>query len=79
MAEQGKTPIPKSQREIATGLNEPTIPGNDPNNVTKYFPSLADARANNQSDSIYTIPGKEYRIPQNINLILQEFESINRL
>ena len=39
MAEQGKTPIPKSQREIATGLNEPTIPGNDPNNVTKYFPS----------------------------------------
>ena len=37
------------------------------------------ARANNQSDSIYTIPWKEYRIPQNINLILQEFESINRL
>jgi hypothetical protein len=37
------------------------------------------ARANNQSESIYTVPGKEYRIPQNLNLILQEFESINRL
>jgi len=36
------------------------------------------ARANNQGDSIYTIPGKEYRIPQNVNLILQEFEQLNK-
>ena len=36
------------------------------------------SRANNQSDSIYTVPGKEYRIPQNINLILQELEQLNR-
>jgi hypothetical protein len=36
------------------------------------------ARANNQGDSIYTVPGKEYRIPQNINLILQELEQLNR-
>lgn len=60
MAEQGKTPIPKSQREIATGLNEPTIPGNDPNKVTKYFPSLADARANNQNVQ----PARASRISQ---------------
>jgi hypothetical protein len=36
------------------------------------------ARANNQGDSIYTVPGKEYRIPQNLNLILQEFTELNR-
>jgi hypothetical protein len=36
------------------------------------------SRANNQGDSIYTVPGKEYRIPQNINLILQELEQLNR-
>ena len=36
------------------------------------------ARANNQGDSIYTVPGKEYRIPQNITLILQELEQLNR-
>jgi len=35
------------------------------------------ARANNQAESIITKPGKEYRIPQNINLILQEFKQIN--
>ena len=35
------------------------------------------ARANNQGSSIYMIPGKEYRIPQNLNLILQEFQELN--
>ena len=35
------------------------------------------ARANNQGNSIYTKPGKEYRIPQNVNLILQEFSELN--
>jgi len=35
------------------------------------------ARANNQGSSIYMIPGKEYRIPQNIDLILQEFNELN--
>ena len=35
------------------------------------------ARANNQGNSIYTVPGKEYRIPQNLNLILQEFQELN--
>ena len=48
MAEQGKTPIPKSQREISTGLREPFVEGNDPNKVTKYATTLADARNNNQ-------------------------------
>jgi nucleoid-associated protein YgaU len=36
------------------------------------------ARANNQSESIYTKPGKEYRVPRNTNLILKEFEELNR-
>ena len=36
------------------------------------------ARANNQGSSIYTVPGKEYRIPQNVNLILQELEQLNK-
>jgi len=36
------------------------------------------ARANHQPDSIYTIPGKEYRIPTNTNLILKEFKQLNR-
>ena len=36
------------------------------------------SRANNQGDSIYTVPGKEYRIPQNINLILQELGQLNK-
>ncbi len=35
------------------------------------------ARANNQSESIYTKPGKEYRIPQNTGLIIQEFNELN--
>ena len=36
------------------------------------------ARANNQGNSIYTKPGKEYRIPQNIGEILEDFEELNR-
>lgn len=36
------------------------------------------ARANNQGNSIYTKPGKEYRIPRNVNLILQELEQLNK-
>ena len=36
------------------------------------------ARANGQVDgSTYMKPGKEYRIPQNVNLILQEFTELN--
>lgn len=60
MAEQGKTPIPKSQREISTGLREPFIEGNDPNNVTKYATTLADARTNNQVVN----PGRASQISQ---------------
>ena len=36
------------------------------------------ARANQQTESVYTIPGKEYRVPQNITRILQEYEELNR-
>ena len=37
------------------------------------------ARANNENrGSMYVVPGKEYRIPQNLNLILQEFTELNR-
>ena len=36
------------------------------------------ARANNQSESVYMKPGKEYRIPKSISLILQEYEELNR-
>ena len=36
------------------------------------------ARANNQSESIYMITGKEYRIPQSVNFILQEFNLLNK-
>ena len=51
-------------------------------NIAHRFYSNKDfwwviARANNQGNSIYTIPGKEYRIPQNLNLILQELEQLN--
>ena len=53
MAEQGKTPIPKSQREISKGLREPSIEGNDPNNVTKYATTLADARTNNTLETFW--------------------------
>lgn len=60
MAEQGKTPIPKSQREISKGLREPSIEGNDPNNVTKYATTLADARTNNQVVN----PGRASQISQ---------------
>lgn len=60
MAEQGKTPIPKSQREISKGLRQPSIEGNDPNNVTKYATTLADARTNNQVVN----PGRASQISQ---------------
>ena len=37
------------------------------------------ARANNENrGSMYVVPGKEYRIPQNITNILQEFKKINK-
>ena len=37
------------------------------------------ARANNENKgSMYVVPGKEYRIPQNITNILQEFKKINK-
>ena len=35
------------------------------------------ASANNQAESIYMIPGKEYRIPQDTGLIFQEFNELN--
>ncbi len=36
------------------------------------------ARANNENrGSMYVVPGKEYRIPQNISSILAEFEELN--
>jgi len=35
------------------------------------------ARANNQAESIYMIPGKEYCIPQDTGLIFQEFNELN--
>ena len=36
------------------------------------------ARANQQTESVYMVPGKEYRIPQNLSLIIQEYEELNR-
>ena len=37
------------------------------------------ARANGQLDgSTYMVPGKEYRIPQNVGAILEDFEELNR-
>jgi len=60
MADQGKTPIPKSQREISKGLHQPNIDGNNPNNVTKYATTLADARTNNQVVN----PGRASQISQ---------------
>tara|TARA_R100000742_G_C4268012_1_gene86301 strand:+ start:854 stop:1147 length:294 start_codon:yes stop_codon:yes gene_type:complete len=37
------------------------------------------ARANNQNNgSMYLTPGKEYRIPQAVGLILQKFNQLNR-
>ena len=36
-------------------------------------------RANNENrGSMYVVPGKEYRIPQNITSILQEFRKLNK-
>ena len=60
MADQGKTPIPKSQREISEGSHQPSIDGNNPNNVTKYATTLADARTNNQVVN----PGRASQISQ---------------
>ena len=36
------------------------------------------ARANNQSDSMYLVIGKEYRIPQEIGLITQQLRELNK-
>ena len=60
MADQGKTPLPKSQREISEGLQSPSIGDNNPNNVTKYATTLADARTNNQVIN----PGRASQISQ---------------
>jgi hypothetical protein len=49
MAEQGKTPIPKSQREISEGLHQPSIQTYGvPNDFTKFNKSAADNRVNEQ-------------------------------
>lgn len=62
MAEQGKTPIPKSQREISTSLREPYV-GDDPNNFTKGNKALGDNRTNNQT----TNPNRANQISQKGN------------
>ena len=37
------------------------------------------ARANNENrGSMYVVPGKEYRIPNEIGLILQQFRELNK-
>ena len=37
------------------------------------------ARANNENrGSMYVVPGKEYRIPNEIGLILQQFKELNK-
>ena len=37
------------------------------------------ARANNENKgSMYVVPGKEYRIPNEIGLILQQFRELNK-
>ena len=49
MTEQGKTPIPKSQREISEGLQDPsTQTYGVPNDFTKFDRSSADNRTNEQ-------------------------------
>ena len=49
MAEQGKTPIPKSQREISEGLQQPQSQTYGvPNDFTKCDRSAADNRTNEQ-------------------------------
>jgi len=60
MADQGKTPLPKSQREISEGLQSPSIEDNNPDNITKYATTLADARTNNQVIN----PGRASQISQ---------------
>ena len=61
MAEQGKIPIPKSQREIADSLINPSSQeyGN-PNDFTKLNRSVADNRTNNQVVN----PGRASQISQ---------------
>lgn len=49
MAEQGKTPIPKSQREISNSLRPEAYTGNDPNSFTKGNRAVGDNRLNNQT------------------------------
>lgn len=49
MAEQGKTPIPKSQREISDSLKPEPYTGNDPNDFTKGNRAVGDNRLNNQN------------------------------
>ena len=40
---------------------------------------LIIARANNENrGSMYVVPGKEYRIPNEIGLILQQFRELNK-
>ena len=37
------------------------------------------ARANNENrGSMYVVPGKEYRVPKEIGLILQQFKELNK-
>ena len=37
------------------------------------------SRANNENKgSMYVVPGKEYRIPQNITNVLREFKELNK-
>jgi len=49
MAEQGKIPIPKSQREISDSLRPEAYAGNDPNSFTKGNRAVGDNRLNNQT------------------------------
>ena len=36
------------------------------------------ARANNQSSSMYLVPGKKYRIPKDIGIITQQLRELNK-
>jgi len=49
MTEQGKTPIPKSQREISDSLRAESHTGNDANQFTKGNRAVGDDRLNNQN------------------------------
>ena len=37
-----------------------------------------NCQSNNQSDSMYLVIGKEYRIPQEIGLITQQLRELNK-